>query len=178
MLIAQIYWVEDTKPGRIGIMARPRGGDWLEDEIQALCNADIDVLVSLLTDIEAVELKLTGEQEVCAAHQVESVSFPITDRSVPPLSNSTVVVFERLQRDFLAGKSIAIHCRMGIGRASLVAACILALTGMTPDRAFELLAAAHGCPVPDTDEQQAWVHTFVTNYKKGRITGVLPADDT
>jgi hypothetical protein len=31
-----IYWLDDSQSGRIGIMPRPRGGDWLEDEIRAL----------------------------------------------------------------------------------------------------------------------------------------------
>lgn len=30
--MVKIYWVEQKKKGRLGMMARPRGGEWLEDE--------------------------------------------------------------------------------------------------------------------------------------------------
>jgi hypothetical protein len=26
-----IYWIENPSPGRLGIMARPRSGEWLDD---------------------------------------------------------------------------------------------------------------------------------------------------
>jgi hypothetical protein len=32
---ARIYWIDDLESGQLGIMPRPRGGDWLEDEIQS-----------------------------------------------------------------------------------------------------------------------------------------------
>jgi len=38
-------------------MARPRGGDWLQDEILALKRSGISILVSLLTPEEEDELR-------------------------------------------------------------------------------------------------------------------------
>ncbi|GGM59052.1 hypothetical protein ACFFX1_41745 [Dactylosporangium sucinum] len=51
---------------------------------------------------------------------------------------------------------VVAHCRIGIGRASLLAAGILALTGVPPERAWPLIERARGLPVPDTPEQRAW----------------------
>ena len=50
---------------------------------------------------------------------------------------------------------------MGIGRASLAAASVLALLGMSSDDAFDLLAVARDCSAPDTEEQRIWVRNFV-----------------
>jgi hypothetical protein len=33
---ATLYSIKDTAPNRIAIVARPRGGDWLCDEMSAL----------------------------------------------------------------------------------------------------------------------------------------------
>jgi hypothetical protein len=32
-MLPEIYWVKELAPKRLGLMARPRSGDWLEDEI-------------------------------------------------------------------------------------------------------------------------------------------------
>lgn len=41
------YWVEGPWPGKLAILPRPRGDEWLRDEIQAWAHAHIDVIVSL-----------------------------------------------------------------------------------------------------------------------------------
>ncbi len=53
-----VYWIEGVPTGKVAIVPRPRGGDWLEDEVRAWRAAGIDVVVSLLTDDEVRELGL------------------------------------------------------------------------------------------------------------------------
>ena len=43
-----LYWIPEIAPWRVAILPRPRGGDWLEDEIRELKRAGVGVLVSLL----------------------------------------------------------------------------------------------------------------------------------
>ncbi len=43
------YQIEGPWQGELAIIPRPRGGDWLEDEIDALKRAHFDVLVSILS---------------------------------------------------------------------------------------------------------------------------------
>jgi hypothetical protein len=62
---ATIYSVKEAAPNRIAIVARPRGGDWLCDELIALSREGIDVLVSMLTEEESNELGLHRESEEC-----------------------------------------------------------------------------------------------------------------
>lgn len=32
---AEIYWIQEVPCGRLGIVGRPRAGDWLVDEVTA-----------------------------------------------------------------------------------------------------------------------------------------------
>lgn len=142
-------------------MARPRGGDWLAEELAALRELHVDTLVSLLTADEAIELDLDAEPDLARAAGLSFRSFPVPDYTVPRLDAATVDFIDRLAADVRAGQTIAVHCRMGIGRSSLIAASILATLGNTPAQAFAAIAAARGRPVPDTDEQRQWVDRFV-----------------
>ena len=52
----KIYWLHEfSNLARLGIMARPRGEDWLEDEIIGLRRQDVQVMVSLLEQDEIAE---------------------------------------------------------------------------------------------------------------------------
>ena len=57
----QLFTIERNGPGRLATMARPRGGEWLGEEMAGLAAAGVTVLVSLLTDTEMTSLGLTGE---------------------------------------------------------------------------------------------------------------------
>lgn len=138
-------------------MPRPRGGDWLEDEIRSLKSSGVGAVVSLLERAEIEELEITEERGLCEANGISFHSFPIPDRDVPA-SGREALDFAGSIRDVLqSGKSVVIHCRQGVGRSALIAACVLALGGIPVDEAFEQIEAARGCPVPDTPEQRRWV---------------------
>ena len=156
----ELYTLSDLPSGRLSVMARPRGGEWLGDEILALRQAGVDVLVSLLTPAESTELDLVREAEWCDAHGVRFLSLPIEDRGLPESYLRAVDLLGALNGDLGAGRHVAVHCRQGIGRSSLIAASLLTMLGFSAERAFELVAAARGRPVPDTEEQRAWVAAF------------------
>lgn len=163
---AQLYSVQGLLTGQVSVMARPRGGDWLADEVKALREAGVDVLVSLLTPAEESEFDLTLEATCCQAEKIIYLSLPIIDYSVPPFSANTFAFIEQMYIHLSAGKHIALHCRQGLGRAVLMAACLLVLAGFSPEQAFEQLSKARGYPVPETEEQRAWVVAFA-RYKNG-----------
>ena len=141
-------------------MSRPRGGDWLEDEVAGLRGAGVQVVVSLLTDEEVLELGLDQEEALCAGAGLSFRRLPIRDRDVPPLDLVTARFVGDVRDALVAGSSVVIHCRMGIGRSSLIAASALVLLGVHPDEAFVRLSAARGLAVPDTEEQRRWVTAF------------------
>ena len=120
----QLYSTQELPAGQVSIMARPRGGDWLLDEIQSLREAGVDVLVSLLTPEEVRELDLGEEAEYCSLQGVIFYSLPIQDRSIPPFSDTTFNFLKQLNKHLSKGKHIALHCRQGIGRSALIAASL------------------------------------------------------
>jgi protein-tyrosine phosphatase len=144
----------------MAIMARPRADDWLESEIAAWRDSGINVVVSLLVSEEASELGLQQEAELCRSNGIEFHSFPIEDRAVPPSRQAVTTLAGFLATGMAEGRSIAIHCRAGIGRSSLIAACVLIHSGIEAKAALALIREARGLDVPDTEEQRDWVIAF------------------
>jgi hypothetical protein len=161
---AELYWVERPWSGRLAIAPRPRGGDWLEDEIRAWKREGMDIVVSSLTDEEIAELGLGNEAKFCRVHGLIYIPFPVPDRGVPASAPATMELVRCIGTELTAGKSVVIHCRQGVGRSALLAACLLVQAGMNVETAFASLAAARGCPVPETGEQRAWVLEFVRSF--------------
>jgi protein-tyrosine phosphatase len=158
---AQIYWIDGPWPGKIGIIPRPRGGDWLNDEMVALKHLGLDVVVSLLTATEQFELELVGEQTAATQQQLQWLSYPIPDRGVPASALSLRGLVVQLTTLLAEGTKIGVHCRQGVGRSSLVIASLLAMNGISTDEAFARIAAARGVSVPDTPEQRHWVEQLM-----------------
>ena len=153
----EICWIKAAGRGRLAVMPRPRGGDWLESEILGLKRSGIQILVSMLTPEESSLLELDEEESLARNHGLQFFSHPIPDRDVPTSARDTWELARSLAGQFAAGKQIAVHCRMGIGRSPLLLACILVTTGIPPDDAWELIGEARGCPVPDTVDQRDWL---------------------
>jgi hypothetical protein len=57
-MAARVFWIDGAWQGRLAIVPRPRGGDWLEDEIADWRDAGIDVVVSFLEPHEVAEFAL------------------------------------------------------------------------------------------------------------------------
>ncbi len=147
----------------LAISARPRGGDWLEDEIKSWRDAGFDVIVCLLTPAEAEEMDLELEEEYSRRRDVEFISFPIVDRSVPESRAATLKLIERLEAELTQGKSINIHCRQGIGRSALIAAGLLIARGVSTAEALQRISSARHTPVPETPEQRNWIDSMASS---------------
>jgi len=161
----ELNWIPGPAPGRLAIMPRPRGGDWLAEEIRSWRATGVDVVVSLLTADEVVSLELADERALSEANGIQFLSFPITDRSVPPSKSAVLALVTRLAKELTDGKNIAIHCRQGIGRAGLIAAAVLIQLGIDPSAAIQQISAARGCLIPETLEQRNWIEMFVGDLK-------------
>ena len=163
-MLSSIYWVNLNGAGRLAIMARPRAGEWLRDEISAWQSEKIDVVVSLLEAEEVRELDLREEAEICRECKIDFLSFPIVDRGVPESSKETLKLVQKLSSVISREGTVIVHCRAGIGRSSLIAACILILLGYEANTALNLLSTARKVNVPDTDEQRVWISQFEKTY--------------
>ena len=164
----EIYWIKDFKAGNLAIMPRPRAGDWFDDEIKALRQEGVDILVSLLTTTEIDELGLTTENQICQTNDIEFISFPITDRKVPSSITDTIQLSQSLKTQIQNGKKVAIHCRAGIGRSALIVASVLVCFDIHPHIAYSMIAKSRGLVVPDTQDQKQWINIFAQRLKEAK----------
>ena len=159
-MFTTLHWIRDARPHRLAMMARPRSGDWLADEIRHWKDAGLTVVASLLEAHEVRELELADEPSLCQQVGIEFLSFPIRDRGVPGSMRDAGTFIDSLQAKLITGGAMGVHCRAGIGRSGLIAACLLAKLGMPFADIFPALSRARGVAVPDTPEQMQWVRRF------------------
>jgi len=158
----KLFWIPGPWDGRFAVASRPRGGDWLEDEINSWRKAGLDVVVSLLETDEASQFELGHEGDVAELKGIRFISFPIPDRGVPASTREALSLFSDIAAALREGKNVAVHCRQGIGRSGLVAAGVLLTSGMGVDKAIEVVSSARGEAVPETTEQLQWIKHLPT----------------
>lgn len=88
------------------------------------------------------------------------VSFPIPDRQVPSSPTELSATLDELNAALSSGKNVLVHCRQGVGRTGLVAACMLVSKGWDSSNAVKRLSAIRGVPVPETTEQRKWIDHY------------------
>jgi protein-tyrosine phosphatase len=160
--MSEVFWIEGNPPVTLAIVLRPRGDEWLADEMARFKRAGLDTLVSLLEEHEADWLGLAEEPESAAGAGIEFLSHPIPDTQVPPdplaFREFVAGLVNRLRR----GEHIGIHCRGSIGRSTMTAAAALIHLGWKPREALAAIEEARGCQVPDTEEQLRWILSYGT----------------
>ena len=161
-----MYWIGGPWAGRLAIAPRPRGGDWLNEEVREWQRAGAQILVSLLTADESAQLGLDEEESECRVRQMEFVSFPVIDRGVPASHPVYLRLLADLTERLTDGRTVLIHCRQGIGRAGLIAIGLLVASGVAFETAIDRVAKARGQPVPETIEQRHWIE----EHAKGSFT--------
>ncbi len=159
-MATRLHWIEVPATGRLAISARP-SSEWLAEELAEMRGDGIDVVVSLLEPHEVEDLGLRNEARLCAEVGMGFLSFPISDRGVPASRTETCELGRSIVGGILAGQSVVIHCRAGIGRSSVLASCVLAGFGIGIEEGFDLISSTRGVPVPDTDEQRIWAGSLV-----------------
>jgi protein-tyrosine phosphatase len=157
MAVNEIFWINSDRIPGLAIVLRPRGDDWLKDELLRMKRAGIATVVSLLERDEAEILGLAKESSIAVQSGLEYLSYPIPDRCIPEDLVSFQSFVSGLANRLRTGARIGIHCRGSIGRATITASCTLIHLGWNPSDALTAIEAARGCTVPDTPEQKVWI---------------------
>jgi protein-tyrosine phosphatase len=152
-MIARPYWITS----QLAIVRRPQGGELLDDEMLALQEAGIDVVVSILEEEESRRAGLEREAFAAQAKGLKFLNFAVPDGGVPLDTTSFTEFLKDLESLLAHGKRIGIHCRASIGRSSVTSASLLIRSGVPPENACTQISVARDCEVPDTTEQRDWV---------------------
>ncbi len=153
-----LFWIPGPWRGRLAVVTRPRGGDWIEDEAAGWRRAGLDTVVSLLENEEAAQLQLDREQDAAESQGIDFISFPIPDRGVPASVPAAVSLLRQIAGALEQGKRVAVHCRQGVGRSGLIAAGVLMISGRKTEEAIDVVSTARGVTVPETPAQLEWLH--------------------
>jgi protein-tyrosine phosphatase len=157
-------------PGRIGMTFAPgkKGvglqGVWDRDLASDMARMretyGVDTLVCLIEDHELTALQIADLPQRAQAIGMVFIRFPIVDVSVPRDGVAFVTLIGQVIGRLRAGETVAFHCKGGLGRTGLAAACCLVGMGMDADLAIAKVRAARKGTI-ETVEQEAYVRRFV-----------------
>lgn len=173
----------DTHPilNQIGVTLAPgkkqsnplSGEDWNRDVRVDLTRMKevfgMQKLVSMIEPFEYRELGIEDLPDQCAELGIEHHVHSILDGSLP----SDVVAFkldmEILMADLLEGTRLVIHCKGGLGRAALTAACLIIRASdgeVSPEDAIALVQQARGTGALADRKQREFVKRFSAEFRQ------------
>lgn len=163
-------------PGRIGMTIAPGKkisgfhGMWDRDldkdlvRIKTVLGAS--VLVCLLEPDELELLHISALPETARRLGLEVLQLAIPDVGVPDNIERLRDLVAGILAAAAAGKSVVIHCRGGLGRSGLVAACCLAALGMPAGDAISAVRVARKGAIETLAQEQS-VRDFWANVQGG-----------
>jgi protein-tyrosine phosphatase len=134
-------------------------------EIALLKKEEKVALVSVLTDTEIEQLRLTEAPTICQELGIDFFHLPVLDTSIPTY-RKFVDFIALLYAEIDTYKHIHIHCRYGIGRSATIALGLMIRHGIGYASALEMGTKARKIQVPQSDSQ----HKLLQTYAKQMIT--------
>ncbi|MFC4425606.1 cyclin-dependent kinase inhibitor 3 family protein [Deinococcus navajonensis] len=135
----------------------------LQTDIQTLVFEGTQVIAPLIEASEYRVLGIEAYDEVAGACGLTVAAHPIPDGQAPADAAGFAVYLEGLLEQLLNGQVVVVHCRGGLGRAGLTAACLLVQMGMDPAEAIDLVRRTRSPHAIETAEQEAFVHRFAAS---------------
>jgi protein-tyrosine phosphatase len=123
-----------------------------------------DVLVTILEVEEMEWMRIADLREHAVAHGMESLWYPVEDLNAPgdeELPEFLAFLGDVLER-LEGGRTVVVHCRGGLGRSGMVAACLLAVRDCEPERAIEVVRQARGPGAVEMPVQEDLVETVAS----------------
>jgi len=96
-------------------------------------------LVTLLEDAEMRRLCIPRLREVAERIGLKSLWLPIPDGWVPAEVGPVSELADRVLAHMASGETVVVHCRAGLGRTGMVAACCLVARGRTASEAVRIV---------------------------------------
>ena len=170
----RIDWADTSLwPGRLGLTFAPgkRGVSLLHpgvthsrdmaEDFGVLARKGVNVLAPLIEDFEFELLDMGDYHAEAERRGIVLAPCPIPDREVPRDLAAFGALLDELMDALLDGRRVVVHCRGGLGRAGLTAACLLVQGGLGAAEAVALVRRTRPGTI-ETAEQEEFVHTFET----------------
>lgn len=154
-----VDWLPDLGLGMTLCPGRRDRGRSLNDDLDALRDDGVNVLVTLVTTDELDWLGVSGLRDGCEARGIGHRALPIADQRAPGLEEATELV-GWLLAELEAGRRVVLHCMAGLGRTGTVAACALVAQGLSPEAAITAVRGARSPRAIETAEQERFVARF------------------
>lgn len=145
-----------------------KAGNWKRDldaDLQRLVQVyDAQVLVSLLARHEYALYGISDLPRAAERYQLEFLHLPIMDGGTPPSVSEVVDFMPRILEPLRRGSTVVVHCRGGLGRTGLIAACCLTTVGHSPDRAIAMVRAERRSAIENVG-QERFIGKFADAWK-------------
>ena len=156
-MYTDLYRINLEESGSLSLSARPRGHEWLENEIKVWHKSGVTHIVSLLEKKESLNLGLRDEAFFSQQAKIKFTNFCIPDMQVPNDVSAFIDLALNLSQEIQSSEWVHIHCRAGIGRSGVMASTILYFLGYEPREAMEWISCSRKLEIPDTDEQKMFI---------------------
>lgn len=136
--------------GRLAGLGRPGLLGDVDEDLNAIATHGVQHLVSLTrAPFDPSRLRAFG---------IQGRHFPVRDMGVPSLG-ATAQLCAEITRRMEAGRSVALHCRAGLGRTGTILAAVLVWQGANPEDAVARIRA-HRAGYIQNRAQRAFVDRF------------------
>ncbi|GIM12111.1 hypothetical protein Vretimale_15535 [Volvox reticuliferus] len=152
-----VSWIPDCETaagGRLGLTFCPEKHITSRDGTQYSRDVGMDLarlrqvhavhtIVCLLPEAELRYLKVRSYATAVEAHGMEYLHLPIIEMAAPSDALQAASVVDAVADRLLAGRTVVMHCKGGVGRAGMMAACMLVRLGVCTSPA-EAIAVVRG----------------------------------
>lgn len=130
------------------------------------------VLVSLVEDAELNLLSIADLAARAESAGLDLLRFPFRDAGIPASVEAADAIVSAVLDAVRAGRNVVVHCRGGLGRTGLVAACCLVALGLDSTDAISRVRTARTGAV-ETRGQERFIHEFAKVRRGSRRVGVI-----